>query len=315
MDALRGVAVLLVVLLHVPVLPTLLGDAPPEWLERTQFALQPYRMPTLLFLSGMLLEQSLRKGVRRYLTGKVEGIVWPWVVWTVITTVALREVTALLSPRTWVLGYHHLWFLTILAGCYVLGLLTRKVPLWVFPIVLAVVAILGVAFGLDGVPGGEMVLRFCWWSSFFFLGAAARFWLPRWQEVTGAAPVVLGLVVVAWSVWVVLTPEARLSRSVPAYLLSVAGVLLLLWVAPRISWPEWLQVVGRNSIVWYLAHYPAIGFTWLFLRDLGVSSWWVALPLLAVVGYLVPLLLVPFARTPLFRWSLNRPPVLTGQNG
>ncbi|MFC0359374.1 acyltransferase family protein [Kytococcus schroeteri] len=313
MDAVRGLAVLLVVLLHVPVLPMQLGAEPPPWLERWQFALQPYRMPTLLFLSGMLLESSLTKGTKRYISGKLKGIVWPYLVWTFVTVVAFRETEALLDPRTWIIGYHHLWFLMVLTACYALGLLANSLPVWVFPAPLALIAIGAYTFVPD-LAVAKLVIHYAWWSSFFFLGATSRHWMTRWQSTRGLVPGVLAGFVLLWSVFVVVDPEARWSRGIHAYALSVGGVLLLIWCASRISWPRWMQWVGKNSIVWYLVHGAAIGGCWLFLEDLGVTSWWIVTPILLVVGYLVPLALSPFARTPLFRWSRTTPPILTGRN-
>ena len=98
-DALRGIAILLVILLHVPVMSAKMGLVVPEWVERWQWSLQPYRMPSLLFLSGMLLRASLAKGPRRYTVGKLQGILWPYVVWTIITAFALREPAELMSPK------------------------------------------------------------------------------------------------------------------------------------------------------------------------------------------------------------------------
>ena len=313
MDALRGAAVLLVVLLHVPVIPSLLGRSPPEWLERWQFALQPYRMPMLLFLSGMLLERSLAKGTKKYLSGKFRGIVWPFIVWSVVTAIALREPSVLTSPVTWLMGYHHMWFLTILAGCYVLGLLARYLPPWVLPVVLAVVALLGGMY-LTNLPGGELMSRFAWWGSFFFLGATSPFWLETWQRRSPWVASLFGLVSVAWSIYVVINPDLRWSRNLPALVLSAGGVLALVWLAPRMAWPQWLQKVGRNSIVWYLAHYPAIGALWILFDRMGVTTWWLVIPALALVGFGVPVLLIPLAKSPLFRWSPKVHPVLTGRN-
>ncbi|GAA1533613.1 hypothetical protein GCM10009788_40710 [Nocardioides humi] len=79
MDGLRGVTVVAVVLLHAE-----LTAGPLPWLAAVNQALEPYRMPLLMTLSGMLLARSLSRGARRHLTGKVRAILWPYAVWTLL---------------------------------------------------------------------------------------------------------------------------------------------------------------------------------------------------------------------------------------
>ena len=70
MDLLRGLAVLLVVVLHA----ASHGGAEVEGWTLVNRHLTPFRMPLLMFLSGMLLHRSLAKPLPVYLWGKVAAL-------------------------------------------------------------------------------------------------------------------------------------------------------------------------------------------------------------------------------------------------
>ena len=71
MDSLRGIAILLLLFWHAFAIPDLLGTPMPDWLRNINNAFLPFRMPMLMFLSGMLLEKSLRKPLPTYYEGKL----------------------------------------------------------------------------------------------------------------------------------------------------------------------------------------------------------------------------------------------------
>ena len=201
----------------------------------------------------------------------------------------------------------------MLGFCYVVGLATRRIPVQYVAVAMAAVALL-LSTQVENFAFAGLFLRYAWYGSFFFLGATSHMWAATWQRQRGLVPAVLLLAAIAWAVVSVADPEARWSRGLPAFTASIAGILALLWVAPRIQWPEWLRRVGMNSIVWYVAHLPIICAGALLLLDLGVTSWVVQLPLLLLAALLLPWALTPLARTPLFRWSRDVPPILTGRN-
>ena len=84
MDLLRGVAVLLVVVLHGSDIPRANGLGVERWTELNLY-LEPFRMPLLMFLSGTLLPRSLTKSAGAYLWGKFASIVWPLMIWLGMT--------------------------------------------------------------------------------------------------------------------------------------------------------------------------------------------------------------------------------------
>ena len=67
MDLVRGGAIVLVVFWHAASVPDQLldGAEPGYYVRKLNAALGPFRIPTLLVLSGLLVERSLAKGTWR----------------------------------------------------------------------------------------------------------------------------------------------------------------------------------------------------------------------------------------------------------
>ena len=91
MDAVRGTAIILLLLYHCTAIPLTLGMPMPTVLRWFSTFFMPYRMPTLMVLSGMLLARSLRKPLPDYFAGKVAGIVWPYLVWVVVSKLVWQD--------------------------------------------------------------------------------------------------------------------------------------------------------------------------------------------------------------------------------
>ncbi|WP_414467498.1 acyltransferase family protein [Kytococcus schroeteri] len=295
MDLLRGTAVSLVVVLHVAVVPSNLGATVPDWMIRSQYALEPYRVPTLLFLSGMLLNRSLSKSASRYIYGKLSNIVWPYFVWTFITAAILGKTELLTVPKTWLIGMNHLWFLTVLIVCYMLAPVTR----WIHPALFA--ALFLTLIPLAPLDAAERLLRS---SAFFFFGAAILPLAPRIQATGRTLGWLAGIVAFGWGAALANSPGLREINPFAEFALSTVGIVFLVWISPQLPSSMMLEYIGRNSIVLYLAHAPIIGGVWLFLDSQGVDDWSILAPTLLVLGFLVPLVITPLRRSVLFRLPL-----------
>lgn len=285
MDSLRGAAVALVVIFHAFGVPAVFGTPQPEWLGNVFDLLAPYRMPTLLILSGMLLGRSLSKPLPAYTAGKVRSVLWPLLLWTVITLAVAADWKSFSNPWTWIGGAYHLWFLVVLLACYGLGVVCRGVPAWIIPLVMLVCLELG-DFSTN------VVNRVLWYGAFFFAGAA----LVRcaaWIQSRGKwLPAIGGVAGAAWSVTFVfadLTPELTVAQ----FLAPWPGLLGIIWAAPRLPRSGWLEWMGRQSIVLYCAHFPAMILATRLGQAAGASTPAVyALTLL--LGFGLPLLLMRF---------------------
>ena len=84
MDLLRGTAILLVIAHHLRLVQQIWDGGTPWAMVELSEALAPFRMPALLFASGLLLARSLRRPPGRFLAGKLRGLLWPWLLWSAV---------------------------------------------------------------------------------------------------------------------------------------------------------------------------------------------------------------------------------------
>ncbi len=195
MDFLRGGAVLLVVAWHVVAVPALFGVEVPSVVRAFFDTTSVVRIPLLFLLSGMLLTAAVQKSPAQYFSGKFRHVIWPYVLWLLITVAASGDLGVLGSPWTWLGGPFHLWFLAVLTACLVIGYVCRWVPPWLLA--------LGI-IGLDIVwdPSTNVIARFMHFGAYFFVGATiwpvlvrlgAEGWSwprSRWLEFAGQTSIV-----------------------------------------------------------------------------------------------------------------------------
>lgn len=213
-----------------------------------------------------------------YLIGKLRGIAWPWLIWTPVILVLagfpLIANTVDGTIQMW-LGGVTTWFLTALGFSYVLALVTRRVPSLLVAALLVAASLATSHLTLAG--------KVLWFSAFFFIGDwAARHvekWLSisaRWMVLAGAATVTFGVIAVQQEIF-----EVRYRIEFLA--MSLVGVLFAGWVAarvPRGSAVRWVEWIGRNSIVPYVAHRPVI----YMLEDLMRSTFMAGHPAIPLIG-------------------------------
>ena len=265
MDLLRGLAAVLVVLSHALVLPEAYADVPtPSWVFRVYELLSPYRIPTLVLLSGMLLAGSLAKGRRRFFAGKLENIGWPYLVWAVVFGALSWP---LWSVPGFLLGGSYLWFLLFLLVFYAAAWLLRRVP----PGAVVLVAFTGSILAPDGSKHLERPLHL---FAVFMLGHLLATHPRVWAWVTGswwalAAAAALAAVHVASPLGYSYGPGSTL--------MTAAGVVFLARGAQAVSGLPALaplRFAGRSSLVFYVVHYPVMAAvvevaTAVGLRQLG----------------------------------------------
>ncbi|GAA1137821.1 acyltransferase family protein [Nesterenkonia lutea] len=305
MDLLRGVAVLLVVVLHGSDIPRANGQGVDAWAELNLY-LEPFRMPLLMFLSGTLLPRSLRKPAAGYLWGKFGAVVWPLLVWlTGFGVLIYRGGPA--EPRYWLNG-DYLWFLMALTLCYLAGMLLK--PFISRPVLLVVLAVcvfiaMLVMRHLTEVENA-LYTRTLYYGAFFFLGAACSRVLLRWAAAPWLLVAAMG-VLVAWLAQHGLESRELRSGTLFAAPTAVLGIAVILWLAPRIPagrFNQFLQWCGRSSIVVYVSHFPIIVLIHRGVSQIGVD------PVLHVtactVGGLALTLLTVWLR-PWTRWLYTVP--------
>jgi uncharacterized membrane protein YcfT len=255
MDGVRGLAIVLLLLWHSSAVPELYDVAMPDAIRTLNAFFMPYRMPTLMLLSGLLLTRSLRKPLPMYYAGKFAMILWPYLIWVLIAKATFLDVEGMpwWHWRAWY-ATSYLWFLFFIAVYYLVAPAFSRLPLWI-PVVLA--AVVGIV-----LPYGSVEQRLAYFAVFFFAGN----WLanrPRFLErvIEGRAVFLLAIPVVAFGVAACLWTDA-LQYSVWGAPLSISGSLLCAAVFSRISrrgrGQPVLRFVGRSSIVFYVSHFPVM---------------------------------------------------------
>lgn len=267
MDLLRGGAILLVIAHHLRLLQEIWDGAAPWAMVELSEGLAPFRMPALLFASGLLLARSLRKPAGQFLRGKVRGLLWPWLLWSAVMLPILGWGNAA-HPLWWMNGMYT-WFLIALFLYYLAGLLTRSIhPGW-----LALASIVGWAamplVGLEPDMTGPRPDKFVYYAVFFFGGAALhRLLAERRIPWTVLAPALV--VAAAWGLRAALQDHEAFTPVIAQVVVLIA-VIAAVGVAqrvPRLRALRPLEWLGRNSIVPYLVHLPVLE---LLMRHLDLA--------------------------------------------
>lgn len=259
MDTTRGAAILLILVQHAVTVPRWDGYEGLRALALFNEFMSPYRMPFLLVLSGLLLPLSLAKPLGTYAVGKVRRIIWPLAFWTGV----LAALSVLNNEPIQLVGPRHLWFLVVLAVCYLIGPVTRWIPAWLIAAAMFGYSVLVPAWTSDTLHYVAM------YGAFFMVGSALVPWLGRWQATSWPPFAVVATVALAWAA---LQVGNRSPFPWPlAFAMTLVGITALLWVAPRVPRSTWLEWVGRNSMAYYAAHAPAMIAAWWVLRQLGIT--------------------------------------------
>ncbi|UOW01167.1 acyltransferase [Agrococcus sp. SCSIO52902] len=266
MDGLRGLAILLIALLHATEMLRSIGLEPHIAVDVFNTVASPFRIPLLMTLSGMLLGGSLSKGAGRYVSGKLRAIAWPYAVWLVILLLVFPSLgpdillRGLWAPNT------YLWYLHTLLIAYLVALALRRVPDWI-----SMVGALLLAAAVTLLPMPEVVAtmkleRTFLMLAFFFAGHLLMQHLPTALPLLRhPISIVVGLLCTGSVVVASLQPGSAVSNDVTfavPLLASLAVGLALLSLLPwRDPVSRWLRWVGRHSIVYYVTHWITLYWT------------------------------------------------------
>lgn len=285
MDLLRGGAVLLVISHHLRLVQQVWDGATPWAMVELSEALAPFRMPALLFASGLLLERSLRRSSGDFLRGKVRGLLWPWLLWSALMLPILGWGNAF-HPLWWMNGMYT-WFLMALFLYYLVGLLTRRIwPGWVALASIVAWTVLPL-LGAEHEMTGPRPDKFVYYAVFFFAGAALRRVLAEralpWTVLVPAL-----LVAAGWGLHAARI-DAEPAIPVLQQLVVLSAVIAAVGIVqrlPRLRALRPVEWLGRHTVVAYLVHLPVIE---LLCRHthLAPSAWTYALYFTLTLGVCV----------------------------
>jgi len=311
-DYAKGIGIVLVVFghvlrgLHAAKLP--MDEA---LFQRVDSVLYSFHMPLFFFLAGLFFFDSLsRRGARGLLANKLDTIVYPYLVWSLLQgsfEVVLSQwtngktgwddVLRLWEPRAqfWFLGA---LFLTVLLGTLFYGRLKRHELSYILPSAVLMYALAG------NLVHPSVFDQTMTYFVFFALGVAAPPLLQRIVDRAAlAAP--LSLAVFAGLAWHFHAVAGRryTDLGLEAGALALAGIALVVTCSQWLAGGRWtlLRRLGEASMVIYLVHILVGSGARIALGRLAhVDS--VALHLLVgtAVGLAAPLLLHLAIR----RWPL-----------
>jgi uncharacterized membrane protein YcfT len=298
MDTLRGAAIILMICWHATSMPALLhGVDVPAGLTAVNDALLPYRMPCLMFLSGLLLPRSVSKPLGQYYRGKIALIAYPYVLWVIVYCLVIGADHPYWDPRLYVAkGY--LWYLFYIGVFYLVAPLLRRFPPYLPPVV----------FLLAGTVVQERTPhRMLFFAVFFFAGSWAA---QRIDDVPGMLRkpwllVALAVPAVGFAV-VSATHDVNYQPLLAPFSFAGIGVAIVAAAALSSRHTTPLRYVGRNSIVYYCAHFPAMVGVLAVLVAVD-APWWVMIPALVAVGLGVGTVASALRGRPPVRWLFEAP--------
>lgn len=298
MDTLRGTAILLMLLWHATSIPTLTSGIPiPAPLLALNDFFLPFRMPTLMFLSGMLLARSLRKPLPEYYWGKARLLLWPYLVWVAVIRLIDDSAWMLVHPTTYI-ATAYLWFLFYVSVYYAIAPLVVRMPRWLVPLAF---------LAGSAVVEQWQFHRLLYFAFFFFSGHFASAFSAQMESMLRRRAIVwtFGLVAMSLGLVSATTNIAYVPYFAP---MSLTGILVGIRIAQRLTSKVTAPVraVGRTSIIYYTSHYPVMVTVLSLALAIGITYPGVSLVLLAS-GILTGALLSRYRSVRPITWLFEAP--------
>jgi fucose 4-O-acetylase-like acetyltransferase len=301
-DTARGLGILLVVVGHVErgLVDAGVADAA-DW-RLFDTALYSFHMPLFMLLAGVHVPLSLARGRRAFLVGKLRGLYYPYLLWSLIQGVLMLTLAGgggqgAQWSDLYQLPWRPMWHFWFLAALMLYMALVACTGARAAPLGLAALAALGASQTME--VGGSLLYRLLFYFPFFAAGVLLS---PRIRTLRLRSPAqVAALAGVAWAACLALLPwhEAHAYMTIWAIPAACAGSLALLALAQALrAWPtQVLAIAGRWSLSIYVMHVMAAAATRMLLLRLlpGLPSGALFLSCV-IVGLIAPMAVHMLAR-------------------
>lgn len=302
MDVARGAAIVLVLILHSVSYFKAQGGAVPGYANQFVNFFAPVRMPTLYFLSGMLLDASLRKGFAAYAYGKLRNLIWPFLLWLMVWSAASGTFQDLATLKGWGGGWY-LWFMYFLIVYFAVAAVTVRINH-------LVVAAYALVLSLLMKDGDKYTERLFFFMAIFFVGAFFGGRMKAYEEtLKSRAPLLLAPLMLGIMAYSAVKGPVRYSPHDAVIIMIcvfAACALVMRVTAERVK--AVLSFIGVNSIVFYVVHMPLIALIVRGAKGAGVTSFYLVAGGSLLCAALAPLLLIELRkRVPPVGWLFSFP--------
>lgn len=276
-DSLRGAAIILVIHLHVVNKVYQIVPDANKFLENFTAIVAPLRMPLLLFLSGLFVSYSISKGSVSFFKGKFNNILYPYLIWTIITFSQIYFVNKLSGDifeksllEAFISPIAHMWFLYNLLIYFIIIYFLNKIS-YILPLILSLGSyIILISNGITNFQLNKFISLFFFFSLGSYLGQDMNKLTKKISNINIMVLIVLGMI------GVLATLENLLLYNGDSYTLHYSiSCLLLIPIVSRLfiflGDIKPLNYVGRNSLVIYLVHLP-IANIFLYFFESGFTD-------------------------------------------
>lgn len=307
----RGLAILAVILYHAHLQVSIGLGSGLGAISSVDAAIRPFRMPILMFLSGLLLPISLSKSREVYIKGKAFKIAWPYVVWSFINLSVLSAASSIrgasvgaqdflkifYSPPTyhWYLAYLFIFYLIALALVRLPHLRTFSIP---------------VSLGIAMFVGDDWRRALFLWAFFMAGDTVSRCWRRIGKMLESRLFVVICALVTIPAL--IVSSQGYDVRYNPIWAVSVFACVFALIPAMKALTQTVVGLtlgnIGRNSLIYYVVHYLIITVIFHVLVRFGVSNAVVLFLFAVSAPLIVGSLLVRVRGLPVVAWLFEWAP-------
>lgn len=284
MDSLRGFAILLVVSLHVTTATS--GNFPNHDTQLIMYitgTISPLRMPLLVFMTGLLVPRSISKGFKKYFKGKIFNILYPYVVWMLLisfliqfghSVFGLNFNTSINLPKDFFFHpWAHLWYLYNLFIYFIIIFYLNKINIK-FPVILSIaIYMLIIIADIENEDLVRFFSLFCFFALGSYLGQNIHNLTKKISVLSYLELAILTIIGILFSII-----NLELNNGQSYELLYSLSCLFLIPIILRTFLKldkfiptDYLEYLGKNSIVIYLAHYPLSIILYHFFNKFPIS--------------------------------------------